>query len=422
MKNIINRMQRIMKKKKFGYDVVLPKITPHIFLIGVSHACQYSTELSRLNLPIREGGSDKAQVDQAFANFLHEAANKISAEAICEEMSEEFLTEIGNARSIAKIISQEYGCLHVFCDPDRKQREIIKSDYVFNNLDFSDELLNLYGKNLASNEMYREGNVEVKLWLSEQELKENYRRELFWLQQMVEKIIHERIIFICGSNHIETFSNILNSRGFLISIIESDFSNKKIEEYAISRVYDPTILGPFNLCFGCHEEKNPNYTFCLNCGRRSGDFLVDEDILSYHCVDHQDVSASNFCSSCGEPKCMACFASGGQGVNMSMMLGTQYCDSCMKMMDAAEIKFSAKSKNKEFCTYHCDDPVQHECAICENSLCNSCTYYTTDKHKKRIVGGPFCLTCFRAHTLYGNRTLWTSPVLPNFSFMKINKK
>lgn len=415
MKKIMKLFYRRALIRRFGYEVYMPSNNPHIFLIGVDHCCQYSTKISRLNLPFSQGGPDRENTYDQFGNFLHEVANKISVDLICEEMSEEALNERGDLpKSIAKTIANEIGCKHIFADPSRKEREEIYSDDIFNNIDFDDDTLNIYGTNFPIDQNYIEDGQEIRLWKSEYDLKKIYRREIFWVQKIIDSLKNNNIIFICGANHVPTFKRILNSRGFVASVVTSDFSEKLINEYASSRVYDPSIIGPFNICFGCHEEKDPNYTFCLNCGRRSGDFLVYEEIKNFNCVAHSDVAAIAFCSSCADPKCAECFASNDRGFNISGMCETRYCSSCTNLMEAASSKFIKENSDNRFCTYHRKISSKSSCKSCETSLCESCTYYITNGNKKKLINGPFCLTCFRTHTLYGNRKSWTSPALPSF--------
>jgi len=136
-----------------------------IFLIGVDHRIQW--------LP-KHIGPEWVKELQNFSDHLSKACTDHKITLIAEEFSEEALSNSDAIDSVARGVSFELGIKHLFCDPNSQERE----------------------------------NSGIKT---------NYQREQFWLDWLTASG-HDAILFICGDDHLESFSKKLNSAGHQTTI------------------------------------------------------------------------------------------------------------------------------------------------------------------------------------------------------------
>lgn len=166
-----------------------------IALIGTSH--KYQKE---------DKGCSKQDV-QAFKDFLEKACSDYNIRTVAEEMSEQALEEADRNNSIPQQAAKVLSLKHLFCDPDRKERErlgIFQENYLriksFPNLP------------LPEDEIRR------------QSLEGDRRREQYWLECLLtEPEIEWPVLFICGAHHVTSFSRILEEKGFILTRIEDDW-------------------------------------------------------------------------------------------------------------------------------------------------------------------------------------------------------
>jgi hypothetical protein len=361
---------------------------PTVHLVGVNHNCQYSTTLSRKQLPFSEGGSDKAPCDGAFANFLADIANRISAKVIAEELSQEALLKKGDGGvSVAQTVAIESGCIHIFCDPDTSERAALTDDL---------DLQKMYKITFT----YRNLNT-----------RDIFYRELFWLKKLSPFLSYDDIIFICGVNHVASFSRVLQDRGIFSKIIASDFLDERFHLYLPTRVYDPNIVGPFGICIQCYVPISPNYNFCLHCGNQHSHFVNPDDPKQYKCAKHQSQNADTFCSLCRNPICKQCYDIDRVAL-AGLVFPVHSCYDCLQLREEKHTEYLKTIGETHCCAKHFDRAATAKCIACERPHCDSCLYYESDRHRTKQLAGPFCLPCFRRRTDPSSRRLWLSASSP----------
>ena len=375
---------------------ILNKNRTSVHLIGTNHDCQYSTELSRKNIPFSEGGSDKKHCDAAFANFLHHVINNIHSDLVAEEFNEEALHNRGSGCiSVAKTVARESGVTHLFCDPNVNERDYLKSDIELDLVSPLDEELYPYRKVIGVN-------------YNRVEALSVFYRELFWLKKLSSFFHLRNIVFVCGTNHIETFTKILRGRGVYCTIVVNDFCSELCTEYLPTRVYDPNIVGPFGLCFDCFTPHNEDYAFCLCCGKQSSHIVAFDSPKEHSCITHKNRTATVFCNLCGKPKCEFCYNLNNSGVAFSTGSIVDSCFSCIELISALNKKYKEKLAETGCCSKHFDRQATKDCVSCKKPHCNSCLYYISDRTATKVMDGAYCLPCFRMKTLGSEPKFWIS--------------
>jgi hypothetical protein len=135
----------------------LPKI---VYLVGVDHQVQHDGPTMILE-------REKATSD--FCQFLETKANEFHITLIAEELNEDALKLSRASKSTVQDVAKRLGLIHLFCDPtiaERKQLRIHK----------------------------------------DQDLREEH-----WLSRLSNYRDGETILFVCGADHLETFSKKLTT-------------------------------------------------------------------------------------------------------------------------------------------------------------------------------------------------------------------
>ena len=155
-------------------------------------------------------GNRKGRPD-AFQSYLVGLARSNKYDAIAEELSVEAIPKLGGTDSVARLVSQDIGIKHLFCDPTSSERvEIgIRSE------DTIKQLLQI-GKLMNANES-REVDAELKRdWPA---------REEFWLRKL-RTLRASNILFIVGSDHVKTFSELLDRQRICFICLEERWSQE----------------------------------------------------------------------------------------------------------------------------------------------------------------------------------------------------
>ena len=113
--------------------------------------------------------------------------------------------------SIPQRVAQELSLKHRLCDPnmeERGERGIFQEGYL-----------------RATNPSMPEEEIERQFFNGER------RREQYWLDRLLtEPKVEWPVLFICGANHVDSFSKILNERGFTVKQIEVDWEPTKFQQ------------------------------------------------------------------------------------------------------------------------------------------------------------------------------------------------
>lgn len=175
-------------------------MSKRLALIGTSHTYQYGAG---------NAWSKKApctrEAEQAFRGVLSAAVVKHGVRCIAEEMNEQGLAEAEMPTSVPQLLAGSLGLPHLFCEPDRRERIT----------------LGIEQENEIRISAYLNGKSEehVAIALKEQFLK----RESVWLQR-VEQLGTWPVLFICGANHVPSFSVLLERKGVECEVLYADWS------------------------------------------------------------------------------------------------------------------------------------------------------------------------------------------------------
>lgn len=134
------------------------------------------------------------------------ATNKIAL--IAEEMSNEALMRAKIPRTIGQLVASEQRIDHLFCDPPSELRSVlgirdtqaIKLDALLENW----------------TEERRDGEIK-KSW----SLREDC------ILSCIQSVKRERVLLICGANHVQEFASKAKSRGVSVGVICEDWEYDK---------------------------------------------------------------------------------------------------------------------------------------------------------------------------------------------------
>jgi hypothetical protein len=176
------------------------KVEVHI--IGTSHGYQFGAGWTVGSVTCSQDDAD------AFQSFLVSSARAVHATAICEELSREALAAVGSTVSMPEIVAANLGLPHLFCDPniwERRTLEILDDNYV------------LY--QALSSDTPRPIEAGIQTRISQQWQK----REAEWYRRIIDAG-NTPILFICGSDHVVSFSTLLQSKGAQVSVVCQDWA------------------------------------------------------------------------------------------------------------------------------------------------------------------------------------------------------
>lgn len=138
-----------------------------IYLIGVDHQVQHQKN---------------TQISMVFAFYLSKKIKELNIKFISEEWFEDLLNKNNVKSTVPQDVANKQKIEHVFCDPDKNERKRIG-------------------------------------WFSK---KDDYLREQYWLTK-IKGETNGNIIFVCGSDHLESFNKLLLNNGFKSEILPKKF-------------------------------------------------------------------------------------------------------------------------------------------------------------------------------------------------------
>ena len=92
-----------------------------IHIIGTRHSLQYWSDAIRNR---EDCDADPVHVGQ-FEQYLLDAAVTLHATAIAEELNQECVDQRQGGASVAKQVADRLRLQHLFCDPNRREREAL---------------------------------------------------------------------------------------------------------------------------------------------------------------------------------------------------------------------------------------------------------------------------------------------------------
>lgn len=149
-----------------------------VYIVGVNHVevqCEYFDH-------------SNAHLVAPFVNWMRNKTRDLQLTVLAEEFSEDCFTTTfgypqltGKERSSAQKIADEFHIRDIFCDPTIKDRD-------------------------------------------EWGIQDDQTRERFWLGRIIDLKI-EKMLFICGGSHVQSFKRLLKTNGFMVGVIEYTVSS-----------------------------------------------------------------------------------------------------------------------------------------------------------------------------------------------------
>ena len=164
-----------------------------LYLIGVDHSVQHDGRAAYK-------GSEFKRLRDEFPTFIDGIAREIGATVIAEESNEDVLKKFEAKKSVAYTVASQMDIKHVFCEPSNSEREQLGIKSTGKPDDFQ-------------------------------------KREEFWLKKLVI-LTGERILFIIGAYHVQSFSERAKNAGFLVNVADEYYGKE----------YFPPIADP-EKCF-----------------------------------------------------------------------------------------------------------------------------------------------------------------------------
>ena len=150
-----------------------------MFLIGINHEVQYTNEYTDVSL------------NQAFAKYLGEQSERFNVTLIAEEFNIEAGSRSRATAYTAKDVADKLGIGHRFCDPNSSERKAL---------------------GIPREQEDRDKNFRM--------------REQLWFDKIKDKL-HEPIIFICGSDHVERFQSLVLNKSYEVTILVKNWCERE---------------------------------------------------------------------------------------------------------------------------------------------------------------------------------------------------
>jgi len=168
--------------------------SPTVVLVGTSHTLQL-------------GLGTPASADR-LAVFLSETSRTHNVRHIAEEMNADALAEKDVFRSIPMVVAKKLGLSHCFCDPtpdERKRLGIVQENDVRAGFLF---------KTAPPEEIEARVRAEYD------------KRENVWFARLRD-YDQWPALFVCGSNHVQTFGQVLAANGIIVSVAAEDWDDQQ---------------------------------------------------------------------------------------------------------------------------------------------------------------------------------------------------
>lgn len=162
-----------------------------IYLIGVNHCYQFANDEYKSGAKILE-------------SYLFEVIEKESIEAIVEEFNDDARKLWNATKVVGEDVARTKELIHAFCEPSLKERKELGIEGQ------NGVLKRILGVAFDPKEKNR---ADVQKAMAE----DFEKREAFWFD-VLEQYLEKNTILICGHQHIDSFSCMLNGKkcGFAV--------------------------------------------------------------------------------------------------------------------------------------------------------------------------------------------------------------
>jgi hypothetical protein len=173
-----------------------------IYLLGVDHKVQWDKSLEET---------------KEFEQYLKTEIPAKGITFVGEEFSPEVAQNTNSEQTTIKAIAEEMGIEHKYCDPDSDKRLELG---IKTNKEIEKEIKKQLGYTLYI--PHKDMNKFEDLCNAE---KAKYfpMRENYWLEQILSEK-DKTILFICGSDHIESFNTLLQKTNLQTQVLKLDSS------------------------------------------------------------------------------------------------------------------------------------------------------------------------------------------------------
>ena len=164
-----------------------------VILVGTMHDYQHgNNRVSRENI-------------QKFQGMLRLLVRDHNATGIAEENSLQALKEAGVSESTVAQVAAELKVRYKYCDLDRDERQA-------KGIESIQDLK--WAKNFNN---WTEEELQARIKAS------NRAREAHWLQELIS-FNTSPVVFVCGSDHVPGFKNLLEENKFQVSVAHADWA------------------------------------------------------------------------------------------------------------------------------------------------------------------------------------------------------
>lgn len=185
------------------------------YIIGVDHLIQY------------DNGIVPGKIFHDFTGYLAGKARALDIGLMAEEFSEEALFRVYCATTATvKKVTEELGIEHRFCDPEENDRIRLGIPYF---ADIKDSVKKTHHTALT---FVLNDALRIKIDKETADISKTFweLREEFWFSRILD-CLDRNIIFVCGHEHAERFSDLMTRKGAGSIVLEKFWGKEIFSDY-----------------------------------------------------------------------------------------------------------------------------------------------------------------------------------------------
>lgn len=170
----------------YGWRSVSEKRKMHLYIVGTHHKHQFAC---------CNAFDPAEQESNAFAVYLKEQCQSLNIQTLAEEMCSDARQKWQIQQTVPQSVADELGISHTDCDPTEKERAVLGIQ--------NEGLIKMNGL------MHEEPEETVQ-----ENIRAEYdKREWEWIRRL-DQLQHERVLFVCGTDHSRSFAEKTVQRGW----------------------------------------------------------------------------------------------------------------------------------------------------------------------------------------------------------------
>lgn len=141
-----------------------------------------------------------------FENYVRNVCVQTRIQSVAEEMNSDALREANADQSTVAKVANTLGLPHAYCDPNEQQRKghDILGERELKHLKWWDDLSDDEASALKA--------IHTK------------KREEYWIEKL-NPIFSDPMLFVCGVDHLSSFSGILRGDGFNVVVLDKQWTD-----------------------------------------------------------------------------------------------------------------------------------------------------------------------------------------------------